>query len=118
MNDRLTAEIERIRSDKSIPDLDEDNVKRVAIEPLLKELGWNTYDTTEFRSEYNLSNRKVDYALRLNEKTKVFLEAKNPSENWQNTRGNFLNTHSRKEHLWRYLPTDSNGGFTCHYVRT
>ena len=80
MLDRLTAEIERIRSDKSIPTLDEDNVKRVAIEPILKELGWNTYDTKEFRSEYKLSGGKVDYALRLEYETKVFLEAKNPRE--------------------------------------
>ena len=80
MNDRLTAEIKRIRSDPSIPTLDEDNVKRVAIEPILRELGWDIYDTKEFRSEYNLSGGKVDYALRLENRTKVFLEAKNPRE--------------------------------------
>lgn len=80
MNERLTAEIERIRSDKSIPTLDEDNVKRVAIEPILRELGWNIYDTKEFRSEYNVSGGKVDYSLRLENMTKVFLEAKKPRE--------------------------------------
>ena len=80
MLDRLTAEIERVRSDKSIPTLDEDNVKRVAIEPILGELGWNIYDTNEFRSENKLSGGKVDYSLRLENKTKVFLEAKNPRE--------------------------------------
>ena len=80
MNDRLTAEIQRIRSDSSIPTLDEDNVKRVVIEPILKELGWNIYDTREFRSEYNLSGGKVDYALHLEDEPYVFLEAKNPRE--------------------------------------
>ena len=80
MDDRLTAEIERIRSDTTIPTLDEDNVKRVVIEPILKELGWNIYDTREFRSEYNLSGGKVDYALHLEDEPNVFLEAKNPRE--------------------------------------
>ena len=80
MNDRLTAEIQRIRSDITIPTLDEDNVKRVVIEPILKELGWNIYDTREFRSEYNLSGGKVDYALHLEDEPYVFLEAKNPRE--------------------------------------
>ena len=80
MNDRLTAEIERIRSDMTIPTLDEDNVKRVVIEPILKELGWNIYNTREFRSEYNLSGGKVDYALHLEDEPYVFLEAKNPRE--------------------------------------
>ena len=80
MNDRLTAEIQRIRSDTTIPTLDEDNVKRVVIEPILKELGWNIYDTREFRSEYNLSGGKVDYALHLEDEPNVFLEAKNPRE--------------------------------------
>ena len=80
MPNRLRAEIERVRSDPSIPTLDEDNVKRVAIEPILGELGWNIYDTNEFRSENKLSGGKVDYSLRLENKTKVFLEAKNPRE--------------------------------------
>ena len=47
---------------------------------MLGELGWNIYDTNEFRSENKLSGGKVDYSLRLENKTKVFLEAKNPRE--------------------------------------
>jgi len=80
MNDRLTAELERIRSDKSIQSLDEANVKQGVILPVLNALGWNPFNTNEVRPEYPVSGGNVDYALRLEGRNKVFLEAKRPRE--------------------------------------
>ena len=80
MNDRLAAEIERVHSDKSIRTLDEANVKQGVILPILNALGWNPFNTNEVRPEYPVPGGNVDYALRLDAKNKVFLEAKRPSE--------------------------------------
>ena len=92
MNDRLTAVIERVRSDESIPALDEANVKQGVILPILNALGWNPFNTNEVRPEYPVSSGNVDYSLRLDGKNKVFLEAKRPRE--------ALNIH--QEQLLRY----------------
>ena len=85
MNDRLTAEIQRIRSDKAIPDLDEPAIKQGVILHILNILGWDTFDIEEVKPEHSVDyhsvgRRKVDYALRSNGRNKVFLEAKNPKE--------------------------------------
>ena len=58
MNDRLTAEIERIRSDKSIPALDEASVKQGVILPILNALGWDTFDTNEVKPEHSVGGRR------------------------------------------------------------
>ena len=78
MNDRLAAEIERVRSDKTISALDEANVKQGVILPVLNALGWNPFNTNEVRPEYPVGNDRVDYALRLDGNNRVFLEAKSP----------------------------------------
>ena len=80
MYDQLTAEIKRIRSDKSIQSLDEANVKQGVILPVLHALGWNPFNTNEVQPEYPVSGGNVDYALRLDSRNKVFLEAKRPRE--------------------------------------
>ena len=92
MNDRLTAVIERVRSDESIPALDEANVKQGVILPVLQALGWDPFDIEEVKPEYSVSSGNVDYSLRLDGKNKVFLEAKRPRE--------ALNIH--QEQLLRY----------------
>ena len=92
MMDRLTAEIERVRSDKTISALDEANVKQGVILPVLNALGWNPFNTNEVRPEYPVSGGNVDYSLRLLGTNKVFLEAKRPRED--------LNTH--QEQLLNY----------------
>ena len=91
MNDRLTAEIERIRSDTTIETLDEANVKQGVILPILNALGWNPFNTNEVRPEYPVSGGNVDYSLRLDGKTNVFLEAKRPSEDLSKHQMQLLN---------------------------
>ena len=91
MNDRLTAEIERIRSDPSIPALDEANVKQGVILPVLNTLGWNPFNTNEVRPEYPVQGGNVDYSLRIHGANKVFLEAKRPSEDLSRHQVQLLN---------------------------
>ena len=91
MNDRLAAEIERVRSDKSIRTLDEANVKQGVILPILNALGWNPFNTNEVRPEYPVQGGNVDYSLRIHGANKVFLEAKRPSEDLSKHQVQLLN---------------------------
>ncbi len=92
MNDRLTAEIERIRSDPSISTLDEASVKQGVILRILNILGWDTFDIEEVKPEHPVPGGNVDYSLRLDGDNIVFVEVKRPREN--------LNVH--QEQLLRY----------------
>ena len=114
MNDRLTTEIERIRSDESIPALDEANVKQGVILPILDALGWNPFNTNEVRPEYPVQAGNVDYSLRLQGANRVFLEAKRPSEDLGRHQDQLLNYSFREGvplavltnglNWWFYLP--------------
>jgi len=53
----------------------EEAVKTAAILPVLQELGWSVFDPKECKPEYGPS-WKVDYALFLKAKPRVFIEAK------------------------------------------
>ncbi len=81
---------------------------------VLDALGWNTFNVDEVRPEYPVSDGKVDYALRLGGKNKVFLEAKRPQEDLSKHQKQLLN-YSFNEGVslavltngmewWLYLP--------------
>ena len=91
MNDRLTAEIERIRSNSSIPSLDEANVKQGVILPILNILDWDPFNIDEVKPEYSVGGGNVDYSLRLNGDNRVFLEAKRPSQDLEVHQEQLLN---------------------------
>ena len=114
MNDRLTAVIERVRSDESIPALDEANVKQGVILPVLQALGWDPFDIEEVRPEHSVGSRRVDYVLRPDGRNKVFLEAKRPNEDLGNHAPQLLDYSFREGvslavltnglNWWFYLP--------------
>lgn len=83
MVDEVQREIERIRgyiSTGRLTQFDEANTKATAIEPILRELGWDVVDPDEVRREHSVGNRSVDYALFCDDTLKVFVEAKKGSE--------------------------------------
>jgi type I restriction-modification system DNA methylase subunit len=46
------------------------------IEPLFRALGWDTEDNNEVALEHNVSSKRVDYAFRINNVSKFYVEAK------------------------------------------
>ena len=83
MVDEVQREIERIREyivNGRLTQFDEANTKATAIEPILRELGWDVVDPDEVRREHSVGNRSVDYALFCDDTLKVFIEAKNGGE--------------------------------------
>ncbi len=77
---RIEAVVEELRSRPNIQTFDEAATKQVVILRLLDALGWNQYDIDEVRPEYPVTGGKVDYALRLDNSNKVFVEAKRAGE--------------------------------------
>ena len=83
MVDEVRREIERIQgyiSNERLSQFDEANTKATAIEPILRELGWDVVDPDEVRREHSVGSRSVDYALFSDDTLKVFIEAKNGGE--------------------------------------
>jgi hypothetical protein len=61
--------------------LSESQSRKKILEPILRNLGWNTDGlNAEVVEEFPLENRRVDYCLRIGRSSKVFIEAKKPSE--------------------------------------
>jgi hypothetical protein len=58
--------------------LNEAQTKQSFIEPLLNALGWDTSDYKETSMEENVSLiGRVDYALKINGVSRIYVEAKN-----------------------------------------
>jgi hypothetical protein len=58
-------------------DVNEANTKSLFIEPLLRALGWNVDDLDVVTREYRVyDNTAIDYALKVGEKPRLFIEAK------------------------------------------
>lgn len=120
MVDEVRREIKRIQgyiSNGRLTQFDEANTKATAIEPILRELGWDVVDPDEVRREYSVGSRSVDYALFCDDTLKVFIEAKKEVNCWKDIKSSFLIMLSPKVLKSQYLPTDQRGGFTCQSER-
>jgi type I restriction-modification system DNA methylase subunit len=63
-------------SDKAIKAYNEANTKQAFILPLFAALGWDVFDTHEVTLEEAASNKRVDFAFKLNNVARFYLEAK------------------------------------------
>lgn len=84
MNEKLTALFNRIKSDSNLLTVSEAQTSQGIVLPILNNLGWDVFDTREVTPEYSMSGGRVDFALRIQEINKVFLEIKKTSENLEN----------------------------------
>lgn len=114
MDKRIKALILDIRANEQITTFDEATTKQAIILRLLLELGWHIFDTEEVKPEYSVSNKRVDYSLRINNVNKVFLEVKKVTEDIERHQNQLLD-YSFQEGVklavltngiswWFYLP--------------
>ncbi len=74
---KLIKKFEKEMSLGLIQEYNEEATKISFIQPLLKDvLGWNVNDRNEVSPEEKVSRGRVDYGLKINGKTKIFIEAK------------------------------------------
>ena len=74
LNDR----IERIRTLPKPPN--EESAKAQVISPILNELGWKTDDPSRVFFEYTVGGKRVDIALKDDDRSVAFIEAKAPGQ--------------------------------------
>ncbi|MEP7037735.1 MAG: restriction endonuclease subunit R [Acidobacteriota bacterium] len=84
MNEKLSALFTRIKADSNLLTVSEAQTSQGIVLPILNNLGWEVFDTTEVTPEYSVGGRRVDFALRIQLINKVFLEIKKTSENLEN----------------------------------
>jgi predicted type IV restriction endonuclease len=80
MNEKLAILFDRIKSNSSYLTVNEAQTSNGIIMPILNSLSWDVFDTLEVTPEYTVAGRRVDFALRLQDQNKVFLEIKKTSE--------------------------------------
>jgi hypothetical protein len=76
----LIAFVEKLKADRRLATLDEAATKQGVVLPILSKLGWDSFNIDEVVPEYAVGERRVDYALRLRNANKVFIEVKKPTE--------------------------------------
>ena len=80
MKDRLASFANDIELTEGIRSYDEQATKLGFILKILSLLGWDVFDRNEVYPEYVLKSQRIDYSLRVENKNKVFIEAKRISE--------------------------------------
>ena len=86
MLDGVQGFISKVLRNERLSSFSEDQAKLAIILPLLHELGWNVFNDEEVVPEYSLGRKRVDYALRTGNSSKVFIEAKKCSVDLDDSR--------------------------------
>jgi hypothetical protein len=84
MNSQITAFIEELKSNQKLATFDEASMKQAVILRLLSFLGWDIFNVEEVYPDYSFNSQSVDYALRIRNANKVFIEVKAPNEKLDN----------------------------------
>lgn len=94
---------------------DEEAVRQTIVLRLLALADWRIFDSQEVTPEYSVGNRKVDYALQIDNEVRVFLEVKKLAEPLETNQKQLIDyceenpvnlavlTNGR--HWWLYLPS-------------
>ena len=94
MIEELIGFINSLKNNSRLSDYNEDQTKMAVVQPILRRLGWDTENVDEVSPEFSVENRRVDYALRVKNRSVVFIEAKKPSED--------LDSQNHQEQLLDY----------------
>lgn len=114
MKNQLKNSISKLKKIKNLQKYDEASTKQAFVLKLLSALGWDTFDVSEVYPEYPVSTYNIDYALRINETNKVFIEVKRVREDLTKHQGQLLKYSFQKGvklsvltngiSWWFYLP--------------
>lgn len=100
LRDELTGYAERSADlIEESPQMDEENTKRKIVEPLVDCLGWDILSSDvelEYSVQMGAGTKKVDYALKLEERPVVFVEAKGCDTTLEESHENQLKSYMRQ----------------------
>ena len=115
MNGNIQEFIRQLKTNPKLITFDEAQTKQALILPLLQHLGWNPFNIDEVTPEFPVENRKIDFALRINNVSEFFIEVKKTSEDLERHQKQLLDYSFRAGVAlaaltngitwWFYLPT-------------
>jgi predicted type IV restriction endonuclease len=80
MKNQLKETAANLKKNKNLQKYDEASTKQAIVLRLLAILGWDTFDVSEVYPEYPVGSYNIDYALRIGDSNKVFIEVKRVKE--------------------------------------
>lgn len=84
MIENLVVLLRSLKANPRLLSYNEDQTKMAVVQPILRRLGWDIENVDEVTPEFSVESRRVDYALRVNNRSAVFIEAKKPGEDLEN----------------------------------
>ena len=93
----------------------EEAVRQTIVARLLNLAGWSIYDSEEVTPEYPVGSERVDYALRIDNSVKVFIEVKRLGEDLDKHQNQLLD-YSEKDGTPDILSVLTNGRYWWLYL--
>jgi hypothetical protein len=87
MSDELLNFIEEVKKDKRYESFDAASIKQGVVLKILSFLGWDPFNMEEIHPEYDVKGGKVDFALRHENTSKVFIQVKKGVKNFKKHQG-------------------------------
>ncbi len=84
MKSQIAAFIEELKSNQKLATFDEASIKQAVVLRLLSFLGWDIFNVEEVYPNYSHNAQSLDYALRIENTNKIFLQVKTPNEKLDN----------------------------------
>ena len=76
MDDQIVSFLDELKANKQIASMDEAAIKQTIVMRLLFLLGWDIFNIDEVNSNYKAKNQPIDYALRVKNNNKIFVNVK------------------------------------------
>ncbi|MDJ0828849.1 MAG: hypothetical protein QNI92_03290 [Desulfobacterales bacterium] len=73
MKNELVKTVDELKKNHDLESYDKASVKAAVVLKLVSLLGWDPFNIKEVRPEYGIGGKQVDYALRISNRNKVFL---------------------------------------------
>ena len=87
MSDELLGFIQEVKKDKRYESFDAASIKQGVVLKILSFMGWDPFNMEEIHPEYDVKGGKVDFALRHENTSKVFIQVKKGVKNFKKHQG-------------------------------
>jgi hypothetical protein len=120
MQKQIQSFIKDLKSNKKLSSFDEASTKQAVVLRMLSFLGWDIFNVDEVCPDYAANSSHVSYALRIEDKNKIFVEVKKISEKLDDHQKKFVEIASGEGVdiavltngvTWWFYLTSSNGSW-------
>lgn len=131
MKKPMAAFINDLRSSNKLAGFDEASIKQGIVLRLLSLLGWDIFNVDDVSPNYAVNSRVISFALRVDSKSRVFIEVRGGDEKLEDHKKQLLAAAGQQKvplcvltngaAWWLYLATGRGGGykrfFACDFLK-